>query len=125
MKFEQVCQPLNAYFAQHPVFRILLPLGVPLLLVCAGLQILGSFIALGGLVNSVAYIGSFLALILVVSTCNFRMTSLGLALISVDYLISLLHSVISYHSMSWGALLNLLFFGWLTIQAYRKSQAML
>ena len=124
MKFEQACQSLNAYFAQHPVFRILLPLGVPLLLVCAVLQIRGSFIALGGLVNAVTYIGCFLALILVVSACNFRMAALGLALITADYLISLLRSIISYHSMNWGALLNLLLFGWLAIQAYRKSQTM-
>lgn len=124
MKFEQACQPLNAYFAQHPVFRILLPLGVPLLLVCGGLQILGDFIALGGLVSAASYIGFFLALILVASACNFRMAALGMALITADYLISLLRSVISYHSMNWGALLNLLLFGWLAIQAYRKSQVM-
>lgn len=122
MKFEQACQPLGDYFAQHPVFRILLPLGVPMLLACAGLRIVGSLIALGGLVNAVTYIGFFLALILVVSTCNFRMAALGLALASADYLIALLHSLISFHSLNWAALLDMLVFGWLAVQAFRKTQ---
>lgn len=121
MKFEQVCQPLNAYFAQHPIFRILLPLAIPLMLLCEGLQILGIFISLGGLVSVVTFLGFFLFLILVVSTCNFRMVSIGLAMLTAEHLISLLRSMILYRSLSYGSLVYVLVFGWLTFQAYRKS----
>lgn len=121
MKFEQVCQPLNAYFAQHPVFRILLPLAIPLMLGCAGLNLLAFFISLGGVVNALVYLGFFLALLLVVSTCNFRMASVGLGLYALDYLLSMLRTLIKYHSMPYSSLIYCLVFGYLAFLAYRKS----
>ncbi len=121
MKFEQVCQPLNAYFTQHPLFRILLPLSIPLMLVCEGLQILSVFISLGGLVSAVTFLGFFLFLILVVSTCNFRMAVIGLALLTAENIINVLRGILSYHTLSYGSLVYVLVFGFLALQAYRKS----
>lgn len=121
MKFEQVCKPLNAYFSQHPIFRVLLPLAIPLMLLCEGLQVLGIFISLGGFVYAATFLGFFLFLILVVSTCDFRMASIGLAMVTAEHLISLLRSMILFRSLSYGSLVYVLVFGWLTLQAYRKS----
>lgn len=120
MKFEQVCQPLNAYFSQHPLFRVLLPLSIPLMLLCAALRLVDFFISLG-LVATVAYLAFFLFLILTISTCNFRMAAAGLGLFALDYVFSLVRSLMKYHTLSYVSVIYLLLFGYLAFLAYRKS----
>lgn len=124
MKFEQVCQPLNQWFSQHPIFRVLLPLSMPLMFLCAGLRVLDNFISLGNAVITLTFLGFFLFLLLVVSTCDFRMTAAGLALFTLDYLIGLLSTLIRVHSLPWGSLIYVLVFGYLAFLAYRKSMSM-
>ena len=121
MKFEQVCQSLNAYFAQSPIFKVLLPLGTPILLVCAVLQDAAYFINLGSVMNVLTYLGFFLGLLLVLSLCNFRMVSIGLVIYAAGYVYSIIRSLIRYRSVSYSGILYLVFFGFLAYQAYRKS----
>lgn len=121
MKFEQVCQPLNAYFAQHPIFRILLPLSVPLMLICAAIRLVSSFIEIGSVASAVVLILFYLSLILAVSTCNFRMTAAGLGGYALYYVISLVKTLIRSHSLSWVALIYLAVYGGLAFLAYKKS----
>lgn len=121
MKFEQVCQPLNAYFSQHSVFRILLPLSVPLMLACVALRLIGIFIALGSLVSTLTFVGFFLFLILTVSTCDFRMAAIGMGCLAAEYLVALLQNLIKYQSLAYGSLIYMLLLGYLAFLAYRKS----
>lgn len=91
MKFEQVCQSALAYFQQHPVFKILLPISMPVMLVCVVLSLLQNLISLGGFVSA------------------------------LDYLLAFLVSLIRYHSLSYGALVYLVVYGGLAFLSYRKS----
>ncbi len=121
MKFERVCQSLNVYFAQHPVFKVLLPLSVPIMLVCAVLEVVGRFISLGGVVNILVFWGFLLGLLLVLSLCNFKMASIGLVIDGAGYVLSFLINLIRYHYVSYSSLLYVLLFGFFAFQAYRKS----
>lgn len=121
MKFEQVCQAGLAYFQQHPVFRVLLPISMPLMLGCAALRLVGNLISLGGFVSALLFVGFFLALFLTLAQCNFCMAGIGLGLLAADYLWSLLHSLIKYHSVSYAALVYLIVYGGLAFLSYQKS----
>lgn len=123
MKFEQVCQSGLAYFQQHPVFKILLPISMPLMLACAVLQLVQNLISLGGFVSALIFLGFFLMLILTLSQCNFRMAAVGLGLFALDYLWSFLSVLIKYHSLSYGVLLYLAVYGGLAFLSYKKSIA--
>ncbi len=121
MKFEQVCQSALAYFQQHPVFKILLPISMPVMLVCVVLSLLQNLISLGGFVSALVFLGFFLMLFLTVAQCNFRMAAVGLAGFALDYLLAFLVSLIRYHSLSYGALVYLVVYGGLAFLSYRKS----
>ena len=121
MKFEQVCQSINAFFAQNPIIRVLLPLSAPLMFVCVALQVLGNFISLGSVMSAVSYIGFLFMLILVLSECKFKMASIGLAIYAATYVYSLLRSIFKYHTVNWVSVIYLLLFGYFAFQSYRKS----
>ncbi len=121
MKFEQVCQSLNAYFGQHPVFKVLLPLGMPIMMVCVILQEVGRFISLGSAMSTITFFGFFLGLLLVISLCNFKMAAIGLGIYALGYLYAVLRSLILYHSVNYSSIIYLLVFGFFAYEAYRKS----
>lgn len=121
MKFEEVCVPLNAYFSQHPVLRVLQPLAMPLMIGCAAVNLVGSFVSLGSIINTVVFMGFFLFLLMTVSTCDFRMTAVGLGIFCLDYAWSFLRSLVRYRSLNWSATMYLLVFGYLAYAAYRKA----
>lgn len=121
MKFEQVCQTLNAYFAQHSLFRILLPLSVPVMIVCAAIQLVSSFISIGSVASAIVLFAFYLFLVLTISTCNFRMTAAGLGIYALYYVIALVKNLIKFRSLSWGALIYLVVYGGLAFLAYKKS----
>lgn len=121
MKFEQVCQSALAYFQQHPVFRILLPLSIPIMFVAALLDILGIFVSLGSFVNALIFFAFFLALFLTLAQCNFRMAGIGLGVYALSSLIVLLIDIIKYKFMPYGTLVHLLVYGFLAFLAYKKS----
>lgn len=121
MKLEQVCQALGAYFEQHPVFKVLMPLGTPIMLACVILQEVGLFVNLGSVVETIAYLGFFLGLLLVLAACNFKMSAAGMGIFALGYLFSVLRSLIQYHSIYYSGIIYLLLFGFLAYQSYRKS----
>lgn len=121
MKFEQVCQSINAFFAQNPIIRVMLPLSVPLMFVCVALQVLGNFISLGSVMSALSYIGFLFMLILALSECKFKMASIGLAIYAATYVYSLLRSIFKYHTVNWVSVIYLLLFGYFAFQSYRKS----
>lgn len=121
MKFEQVCQTALAYFQQHPVFRVLLPIATPLMLACVALRLLQNLVNMGGLVSTLIFYIFILALVLTVAQCNFRMAAVGLAGFALDRLLSFLISLIRYHSISYGVLLTLVIYGGLAFLSYKKS----
>ncbi len=121
MKFEQVCQSGLAYFQQHRIFKILLPLSIPLMFVAVALDILGIFVSLGSFVYAVLFFAFFLALAMTLAQCNFRMAAFGLGLYAIEYLISLLRTLIKYKYMPYGTLVYLVVFGFLAFLAYKKS----
>ncbi len=121
MKFEQVCQSLNAYFGQHPLFKVLLPLGTPIMLVCVILQEVGRFISLGSAMSTITLFGFFLGLLLVLALCNFKMAAIGMGVYALGYLYAVLRSLIKYQSISYSGILYVLLFGFLAYEAYRKS----
>lgn len=121
MKFEQVCQSLSVYFSQKPIFKVLLPLSVPLMFICVILQELNRFISVGSVVSSLSYIGFFVALLMVLSTCNFKMASIGLAIFSLGYVYNVLYNVIKYQYINYSSVIYLLLYGFFTYQAYKKS----
>ena len=121
MKFEQVCQTINTFFKQNPVIRILIPISVPLMLLCVAFQVLGNFIELGGFIQAVSYLGFFFMVILVLSECRFKMAFIGLGVYAVMHVYTILRFLLKYKIMSWASIMNLLDFGYLAYQCYRKS----
>lgn len=121
MKFEQVCQNLNAYFSEKAIGRTLLPLSVPLMLGCAVLRLVSYFISIGSFASALVFLVFFAALLLVLSTCNFRMTAIGLGVYAAYYVCAVLRSLIVSHTLAWGSLLYLAAYGYLAYAAYRKS----
>lgn len=121
MKFEQVCQSGLSYFQQHPVFKILLPISMPLMLGCVILRLVQNLINLGAFVSALVFLGFFLMLILTLAQCNFRMVGIGLALFALDYLWTFLSTLIKYHSVAYGSLLYLVVYGGLAFLSYKKS----
>lgn len=121
MNFEQVCQSLNVYFGQKPIFKVLLPLSVPLMMVCVVLQEVGRFISLGSVVSAVTYIGFFLGLLLVLSTCNFKMAAIGLGIFALGYAYHVIYSLIKYQYINYSSVIYLLLYGFLAYEAYKKS----
>lgn len=121
MKFEQVCQSMNTYFSQNRIGRVMLPVSVPVLLVCAVLSVVADFISLGSIVNTLVYILFFFALILVLSCCNFRMAAIGMGIFALDYLYGFLYSLIKYRAVNYSSLIYVLLYAFFIYQAYRKS----
>ena len=121
MKFEQVCQTALAYFQQHPVFKILLPISMPLMLVCVVLRLVQNLVSLGSFVSALIFFAFLLMLFLTVAQCNFRMAAVGLAGFALDYLLSVVVSLIRYHSLAYGTLLYLVVYGGLAFLSYKKS----
>ena len=119
MKFEQVCQTALAYFQQHPVFKILLPISMPLMLVCVVLRLVQNLVSLGSFVSALIFFAFLLMLFLTVAQCNFRMAAVGLAGFALDYLLSFVVSL--YHSLAYGTLLYLVVYGGLAFLSYKKS----
>lgn len=123
MKFEQVCQTMYAYFSQKPLINTLMPLSAPLMLIFVALRLLDNFINMDSAILAIAYLGFFFCLILTLSTCNFAMTTAGLGLYTLDYIIGFLSSLIRVHYFSLSSLLYILVFGLLTYQSLRKYSA--
>lgn len=121
MKFEQVCQSGLAYFQQHPVFKVLLPISMPVMFGFVALRLLQNLISLGNFVSALTFLGFFLMLFLTLSQCNFRMSAFGLAGFALDYLLSFLTSLIKYKSLAYGSLLYLVVYGGLAFLSYKKS----
>ncbi len=121
MKFEQICKSMNIFFAQNAAMRILLPISIPIMMVCLILQWLGYFITLGGAVNAIAFLGFFFSILLVLSTCNFKMVSIGLGIFSLIYVYNIIRSLFKYHTLNWGSIIYFAVFGYLTYQCYKKS----
>ena len=121
MKFEQVCQSALAYFQQHPVFKVLLPISMPVMLVCVVLRLVQNVISLGSFVSALLFFVFILMLFLTVAQCNFRVAAIGLAGFALDYLLSFATSLIRYHSLAYGTLLYLVVYGGLAFLSYKKS----
>lgn len=121
MKFEQVCQTALLYFQQHPVLKIFLPISTPLMLLCVALRLVQNVISLGSLVSTLTFFVFFLMLLLTLAQCDFRMTAVGLAGVTLDYLLSFLMSLVRYHMLAYGSLLYVVVFGGLAFLSYQKS----
>lgn len=121
MKFEQVCQSALMYFQQHPIFKILLPISMPLMFVCVLLRLVNNLISLGGFVSALAFLGFFLMLFLTLAQCNFRMVAFGLCGFTLDYVITFLVNLIRWHSIVYSSLLYIVVFGGLAFLSYKKS----
>lgn len=121
MKFEQVCQSALMYFQQHPIFKILLPISMPLMFVCVLLRLVNNLISLGGFVSALAFLGFFLMLFLTLAQCNFRMAAFGLCGFTLDYVITFLNNLIRSHSIVYSSLLYIVVFGGLAFLSYKKS----
>lgn len=121
MKFEQVCKSMNTFFTQNAVIRILLPISIPIMMVCVILQWIGCFIALGGAINAVAFLGFFFTVVLVMSTCNFKIVSWGLGIYSMIHVYNIARSLFKYHTLNWGSFIYLVVFGYFAYQCYKKS----
>lgn len=121
MKFEQVCQSGLAYFQQHPVLKVLLPISMPLMLGCAILRLVQNLISLGAFVSALVFLGFFLMMLLTLAQCNFRMVGIGFGLFALDYLWTFLSTLIKYHSLAYGSLLYLVVYGGMAFLSYKKS----
>lgn len=121
MKFEQVCQSALIYFQQHPIFKVLLPISMPLMFVCVLLRLVNNLISLGGFVSALTFLGFFLMLFLTLAQCNFRMVAFGLCGFTLDYVITFLVNLIRWHSLVYSSLLYILVFGGLAFLSYKKS----
>ena len=121
MKFEQVCQSALVYFQDNRFFKILLPVSMPLMFVCAALRLLETFVSLGSFVSALVFIVFWLSLILTLSQCSFQIAAIGLGVFALDYLISFISGLIRYHSVAYGTLLYLVVYGGLAFLSYKKS----
>lgn len=121
MKLEQVCQTLNAYLSQKPLFRTLMPLAPVLAIVFAAVSLLGNWISLGSFVNALCFVGFLVGLLLALSLCQFQMLAVALGLWAVDYAYGFLYNLIRYRSLAYGSLLYLAFYGALAFLSYKKS----
>jgi len=121
MNFEQVCQSLNVYFGQKPLFKVLLPLSVPLMFVCVILQELGRFVSLGSVVSALSFIGFFVGILLVLSNCNFKMAAIGFGIYALGYVYNVLLSLIKYQYINYSSIIYLLLYGFFAYEAYKKT----
>lgn len=121
MKIEQLCQSLKEYFSQFSLVRVLMPIASILLYVLAGLRVLSYFFSLGALVEVLAYVCYFVALLLVLCNCRFRDLSIGTGILAVLNVIDLLTSLFKYRYLDYYALVYLLLYGLATLLAYKKS----
>lgn len=121
MKFEQVCQSALAFFQQSRIFKVLLPISIPIMFIVLALDILGIFVSLGSFVNALIFFVFFLSLFLTLARCNFRMAAIGLGVYALEYLISMLTTIIKYKYMPYGTIVYLVVYGILAFAAYKKS----
>lgn len=121
MKFEKVGMALLEYCQENRILKVLLSLDVILLIGSAVINLLGNFISMGSLVNSLAGWIFYLGIILVIARSNYKMLSIGLGIALIECVYQILRSLIKYKSLSWGALIPALIYGFFVYQAYRKS----
>ncbi|MGE5327981.1 MAG: hypothetical protein ACM3KR_00535 [Deltaproteobacteria bacterium] len=75
--YENISAELKAYFSNHSIFKILLPLDMVLVFGGVGLQIISEFINLGSLVNGLAYWGFILGLLLAYANRHEKVLYIG------------------------------------------------
>lgn len=122
MKLEELCPNLSQYIAGNKIFRTLQPFAVPGLLVCVGIQLVGTFISFGSLIYTASFIAFWAFSLLVLSDCNFQVLSIGFALMTFRELGSLMESLFRYKYLAYGTLIYVLLYGYFAYAAYRKHQ---
>lgn len=121
MKFEQVCQSLYSYLIQNRVVRSILPYAGFIMFLCAGLQLLGSFVSLGSFAYTGSYLGFLFMMLLVLSLCSFKLAAIGWGIRSLQYLYYVLRAMLKDHYMNWTAIIYLLVYVCFAYQCYKKS----
>lgn len=121
MQLEQVCQALKEYLSKFALARILTPLSTILMLIFGAIQVLDRFIVFGSVVSQISFFSFFLMLLLVLSECRFSNVAIGMGLLALDAAIGVVRSLIPNLYINYSAIISLLFYGFFTFVAYKKS----
>ena len=122
MNLEQVCQDMKEYLSKFAWARILMPLSPIILYVLCALLVLDDFVSIGSVAYQLAYLGSFVMLVLVLAQCRFLDVAIGFAAHALECLIVVIQAMIPpYSYLSWSNLIQAAFYGVLAFLAYKKS----
>lgn len=121
MGIEKVGVDFYDYCCNNRFLKVLLPINIPLLFIMAILKIIQNFISFGSAANTIIYIVFILSILLTFAKSEYRILSIGIGIYAFDYIINILRSLFKYHSLNWGSIIYLIFWGFIAYKSYKKS----
>lgn len=120
--YENISAELKAYFSNHSIFKILLPLDMVLVFGSVGILILGLFISMGGFVHTLAYYVFLLGLLLTYANRNEKTLYLGFFIYAGIYVWYFIKNIIfvSYRHVDFSSLLVAAIFGGLGYLVFKR-----
>jgi len=119
MGIEQVGAVFNKYCQDHIMLKMMLPLGMPILIIMAALQVVHHLRGLGSIAGTIVYICYILGILLVFAEAQYRGLALGMGIYSL--VIVFLRSLIQLHRFNLSAMIYLLLWSFFAYMAYKKS----
>ena len=121
MEIEKVGAVFQDYCISNKILKILLPLGIPMLMIGAVLNDLDNFVRLGVGISVIAYVAVILGILLTFARSEYKMMSIGIGIYVIGYIYNIVYYLIKYHTISWSSILYSFIWGFFTFMAYKKS----
>jgi uncharacterized integral membrane protein len=121
MGIEKVGIAFNEYCCNNKFLKVLLPINIPLLFICAILRNVQNFISIGSSTGAIVFFGFILSVLLTFSKSEYRMLSIGLGIYSLDYVYSIVRYLFKYQTLNWNSIIYFVVWGFFAFMAYKKS----
>lgn len=121
MEIEKVGAVFHDYCLSNKILKIMLPLGIPMIMIGALLKGVDHFINLGSGINVIAYVAVILGILLTFAKSEYKMMSIGIGIYVLGFLYNTVVFLIKYQSISWTSILYALIWGFFSYMAYKKS----
>lgn len=118
--YQNISNELKAFFSNHPIFKVLLPIDMIFLFGGVGLLILSHFVSLGSLVYGVAYWAFILGLVLTYANLNEKYLYIGLFCYAALKALIVITNL-KYFSSYYSTLLDCIVFGWLGYLVFKHN----
>lgn len=121
--YSNISSELRAYFSNHSIFKILLPIDMVLLFGGLILMALSGIFGInfGGIVNSIAYWSFILGLLLTYATMKEQFLFIGLLGYGAINVIEIIIYLFRWKTFSWGSLFAALIFGGLGYLVFKRT----